>query len=75
MAMLAILILPLSMLGWTAAAAVIPSAVASTNNAGPHGFSEDPLRLHLANRQQRLGFCRTHGNTLWYNRHRRPLRC
>ena len=39
MALLAILILPLSMLGFTAAAAV-PSAVASTNNAGPHGFTE-----------------------------------
>ena len=40
MAMLAILILPLSILGLTAVAAVIPSAVASTNNPGPHGFSE-----------------------------------
>jgi K+-transporting ATPase ATPase A chain len=40
MAMLAILVLPLMYLGWTAVATVIPSAVAATNNAGPHGFSE-----------------------------------
>ena len=40
MAMLAILILPLMYLGWTAVAAIVPSAVAATNNAGPHGFSE-----------------------------------
>jgi K+-transporting ATPase ATPase A chain len=40
MAMLAILVLPLMYLGWTAVAAVVPSAVAATNNHGPHGFSE-----------------------------------
>ena len=40
MAMLAILILPLMYLGWTAAAVVIPSAVASMANPGPHGFTE-----------------------------------
>ena len=40
MAMLAILILPLMYLGWTAVAVVIPSAVASMANPGPHGFTE-----------------------------------
>src|SRR6201989_1951477 len=40
MAMLAILCLPLMILGWTAAAAVYPTAVASIANPGPHGFSE-----------------------------------
>src|ERR1019366_9784415 len=40
MAMLAILILPLSMLGFTALAVVLPAAMAGLNNAGPHGFSE-----------------------------------
>lgn len=40
MAMLAILILPLSMLGFTALASVLPVGVGATNNAGPHGFSE-----------------------------------
>src|SRR6202023_3249234 len=40
MAMLAILILPLMYLGWTAIAVVTPSAVSQVNNSGPHGFSE-----------------------------------
>jgi K+-transporting ATPase ATPase A chain len=40
MAMLAILILPLMMLGWTAVAVVYPVALASIANPGPHGFSE-----------------------------------
>ena len=40
MAMLAILILPLSMLGWTALAVVLPVGTGAMSNAGPHGFSE-----------------------------------
>src|ERR1700720_1030748 len=40
MAMLAILILPLMYLGWTAVAMLVPSAVAAMNNPGPHGFTE-----------------------------------
>src|ERR1700674_1277289 len=40
MAMLAILILPLSILGFTALAVVLPVGTGAMNNAGPHGFSE-----------------------------------
>jgi potassium-transporting ATPase potassium-binding subunit len=40
MAMLGILILPLSMLGWTALAVVLPVGTSALSNAGPHGFSE-----------------------------------
>ncbi|MBV9776584.1 MAG: potassium-transporting ATPase subunit KdpA, partial [Acetobacteraceae bacterium] len=40
MAMLAILVLPLSILGFTALAVVIPSGTGALANAGPHGFSE-----------------------------------
>src|ERR1700716_724833 len=40
MAMLAILVLPLMYLGWTAVAAVNPPAVGSIANPGPHGFTE-----------------------------------
>jgi K+-transporting ATPase ATPase A chain len=40
MAMLAILILPLSILGWTALAVVLPVGTSAMANAGPHGFSE-----------------------------------
>jgi potassium-transporting ATPase potassium-binding subunit len=40
MAILAILILPLSILGWTALAVVLPVGTGAMANAGPHGFSE-----------------------------------
>ena len=40
MAMLAILILPLSILGFTALAVVTPPGTGALANAGPHGFSE-----------------------------------
>jgi potassium-transporting ATPase potassium-binding subunit len=40
MAILGILILPLSMLGFTALAVVLPAGTGAMANAGPHGFSE-----------------------------------
>jgi K+-transporting ATPase ATPase A chain len=40
MAMLAILVLPLSILGFTALAVVIQPGLSALSNAGPHGFSE-----------------------------------
>ena len=40
MAILAILILPLSMLGFTAIAVVVTPGLAGLANSGPHGFSE-----------------------------------
>jgi len=40
MAMLAILVLPLSILGFTALAVVLPVGTGAMANAGPHGFSE-----------------------------------
>jgi K+-transporting ATPase ATPase A chain len=40
MAMLAILVLPLMYLGWTAVAAVNPQALTQLGNSGPHGFTE-----------------------------------
>jgi K+-transporting ATPase ATPase A chain len=40
MAILAILVLPLSILGFTALAAILPAGTATLANAGPHGFSE-----------------------------------
>ena len=65
MAMLAILVLPLMYLGWTAVAAVIPPAVARSANPGPHGFSRNALSVHIEHRQQRFGL----------RRHHRPTRC
>ena len=40
LAMLAVLVLPVFILGFTAVSLVMPSAVASLANAGPHGLSE-----------------------------------
>jgi K+-transporting ATPase ATPase A chain len=40
MSMLAILVLPLSILGFTAIASVVAPGLAGLENAGPHGFSE-----------------------------------
>jgi K+-transporting ATPase ATPase A chain len=67
MAMLAILVLPLMYLGWTAVAAVIPSAVASTNNAGPHGFSEMLYLYTSSTGNNGSAFAGINGNTTFYN--------
>jgi potassium-transporting ATPase potassium-binding subunit len=67
MAMLAILVLPLMYLGWTAAAVVIPSAVASMANAGPHGFSEVLYAYTSQTANNGSAFAGLTGNTLWYN--------
>ncbi len=67
MAMLAILSLPLAMLGFTAVAVVLPSAVASVANAGPHGFSEILYAYTSAAANNGSAFAGLTGNTDWYN--------
>src|SRR6478672_6378342 len=67
MAMLAILILPLMYLGWTAAAVVIPSAVAATANPGPHGFTEVLYAYTSQTGNNGSAFAGLSGNTLFYN--------
>ncbi|MGO4714257.1 potassium-transporting ATPase subunit KdpA [Bradyrhizobium sp. 2TAF24] len=67
MAMLAILVLPLSYLGWTAVAVVLPSAVASMANAGPHGFTEVLYAYTSATGNNGSAFAGLSGNTLFYN--------
>lgn len=67
MAMLAILILPLMMLGWTAIAVVYPPAVASMANAGPHGFSEVLYAYTSQAANNGSAFAGLTGNTLFYN--------
>jgi len=67
MAMLAILVLPLMYLGWTAVAAVIPSAVAGTNNAGPHGFTEILYAYTSADANNGSAFAGLSANTFFYN--------
>ncbi|MES2603239.1 MAG: potassium-transporting ATPase subunit KdpA [Pseudomonadota bacterium] len=67
MAMLAILILPLMYLGWTAVAVVLPSAVASMANGGPHGFTEVLYAFTSATGNNGSAFGGLTGNTLFYN--------
>jgi K+-transporting ATPase ATPase A chain len=67
MAMLAILILPLMMLGWTAIAVVYPPAVASIANAGPHGFSEVLYAFTSQTANNGSAFGGLSGNTFFYN--------
>lgn len=67
MAMLAILILPLMILGWTAIAVVYPPAVASMANAGPHGFTEVLYAYSSQTGNNGSAFAGLTGNTFFYN--------
>lgn len=67
MAMLAILILPLMILGWSALAVVLPTGVASMANAGPHGFSEVLYAYSSQTGNNGSAFAGLTGNTLFYN--------
>jgi len=67
MAMLAILVLPLMYLGWTAVAMLVPSAVASTANPGPHGFTEVLYAYTSQTGNNGSAFAGLNGNTLFYN--------
>jgi K+-transporting ATPase ATPase A chain len=67
MAMLAILVLPLMFLGWSAVATVLPSAVASIANPGPHGFSEILYLYTSSTGNNGSAFGGITGNTPFYN--------
>ncbi|PIO98250.1 potassium-transporting ATPase subunit KdpA [Pleomorphomonas carboxyditropha] len=67
MAMLAVLCLPLAMLGFAAVAVVLPTGVASVANAGPHGFSEILYAYTSAAANNGSAFGGLTGNTPWYN--------
>jgi potassium-transporting ATPase potassium-binding subunit len=67
MAMLAILILPLMYLGWTAVAVLVPSAVSATANPGPHGFTEILYAYTSADGNNGSAFAGLSANTFFYN--------
>jgi potassium-transporting ATPase potassium-binding subunit len=67
LAMLAILVLPLMILGWTAVAVVYPTATASMANAGPHGFSEVLYAFTSQTANNGSAFGGLTGNILFYN--------
>jgi len=67
MAMLAILVLPLMYLGWTAVAAVNPNGVSQLGNPGPHGFTEMLYLYTSSTANNGSAFGGITGNTLFYN--------
>jgi potassium-transporting ATPase potassium-binding subunit len=67
MAMLALLILPLSMLGWTAVSVLLPFGLSSMQDSGPHGFSEVLYLYTSQTGNNGSAFAGFTGNTLWYN--------
>ena len=66
-AMLAVLILPLAILGFTAVSAMLPFAVASVGTAGPHGLSEILYAYTSAAGNNGSAFGGLSANTPWYN--------
>ena len=67
MAMLAILILPLSILGFTAIATVAAAGLAGPANQGPHGFSEILYAYTSATGNNGSAFAGISANTMFYN--------
>jgi potassium-transporting ATPase potassium-binding subunit len=67
MAMLAILILPLSMLAFTAISVMLPFGLSSIQDPGPHGFSEVLYLFTSQTANNGSAFGGFTGNTLWYN--------
>jgi K+-transporting ATPase ATPase A chain len=67
MAMLAILILPLAILGFMAIAVVAPFGLSSLANGGPHGFSEIMYLYTSSAANNGSAFAGITGNTPWYN--------
>ena len=67
MAMLAVLILTLSILGFAAWASVSKWGLDGLNNSGPHGLSEMLYAYSSANGNNGSAFAGLSANTPWYN--------
>ena len=67
LAMLAVLIYPLSVLGFSAASVMLKTGLDSLGNSGPHGLSEVIYAFASANANNGSAFAGLSGNTLWYN--------
>ncbi|GMA17227.1 potassium-transporting ATPase subunit KdpA [Deinococcus metallilatus] len=65
--MLAVLAHPLSILGFTALACVLPDALKSLNNPGPHGFSEILYAYTSGTANNGSAFAGLGANTPFYN--------
>jgi K+-transporting ATPase ATPase A chain len=67
MAMLALLVLAVSILGFAAWASVSKWGLDGRNNAGPHGLSEILYAFSSANGNNGSAFAGLNANTPWYN--------
>ncbi len=67
MTMLALLVLPLSNLGFTALATVLPAGLAGIANNGPHGFTEILYAFTSATGNNGSAFAGINANTMFYN--------
>jgi len=67
MAILAMLVTPISVLGFTALACVLPQGLSSLNNAGPHGFSEILYTFSSGTGNNGSAFAGLNANTPFYN--------
>lgn len=67
LAMLALLILPLVILAFSAISAMIPAGLSSLANAGPHGLSEILYAFSSAAGNNGSAFAGLNANTPWYD--------
>jgi K+-transporting ATPase ATPase A chain len=67
MAMLALLILSISILGFAAWGAVTKPGLAGLNNSGPHGLSEIIYAFSSGTGNNGSAFAGLSANTVWYN--------
>ena len=67
LSMLAVLIYPLVVLGFSAASVMLKTALDSLNNAGPHGLSEILYAFASTNANNGSAFAGLNGDTPWFN--------
>jgi K+-transporting ATPase ATPase A chain len=67
LAMFAVLIYPLSVLGFSAASVMLQTGLDSLGNSGPHGLSEILYAYASANANNGSAFAGLNGDTPWFN--------
>jgi K+-transporting ATPase ATPase A chain len=67
LAMLAVLIYPLVVLGFSGASVLLQTALHILGNSGPHGLSEVIYAFASTNANNGSAFAGLNGNTLWFN--------
>jgi K+-transporting ATPase ATPase A chain len=67
LAMLAVLVYPLVVLGFSGASVLVQTALDSLGNGGPHGLSEIIYAYASTNANNGSAFAGLNGNTLWFN--------